>query len=92
MYGHHAVGVVECEVPAHPAAEPEPAPVIYTERRAAGEAEGALVLVHGRGSDEHDLLGLADVLDPARTLHVVTPRAPLALNAIMQNAKNNTLV
>ena len=38
---------------------------------------GLLVLHHGRGADEHDLLGLADVLDPERRLHVVTPRAPL---------------
>ena len=34
---------------------------------------GLLVLHHGRGADEHDLLGLADVLDPQRRLHVVTP-------------------
>nr|WP_246851610.1 phospholipase [Patulibacter sp. SYSU D01012] len=36
-----------------------------------------LVLHHGRGSDENDLIGLADVLDPERRLHVVTPGAPL---------------
>ena len=53
--------------------------LIYRERPAAGEAEGLLVLHHGRGADEHDLLGLADVLDPERRLHVVTPRAPLTL-------------
>ncbi len=49
----------------------------YREREPAGEPEGLLVLHHGRGSDELDLLGLADVLDPARRLHVVSPRAPL---------------
>jgi phospholipase/carboxylesterase len=38
-----------------------------------------LVLHHGRGTDERDLLGLADALDPEGRLHVVTPRAPLAL-------------
>jgi phospholipase/carboxylesterase len=38
-----------------------------------------VVLHHGRGTDERDLLGLADVLDPERRLHVVTPRAPLTL-------------
>jgi phospholipase/carboxylesterase len=38
-----------------------------------------VVLHHGRGADERDLLGLADVLDPERRLHVVTPRAPLTL-------------
>jgi phospholipase/carboxylesterase len=38
-----------------------------------------LVLHHGRGTDERDLLGLADALDPERRLLVVTPRAPLVL-------------
>jgi phospholipase/carboxylesterase len=51
--------------------------LVHAERPAVGDAEGLLVLHHGRGSDEHDLLGLADVLDPERRLHVVTPRAPL---------------
>ncbi len=51
----------------------------YLERPAAGLAAGLLVLHHGRGADEHDLLGLADVLDPQRRLHVVTPRAPLSV-------------
>jgi phospholipase/carboxylesterase len=51
----------------------------YAERPASGEAAGLLVLHHGRGADEHDLLGLADVFDPERRLHVVTPRAPLAI-------------
>jgi phospholipase/carboxylesterase len=51
----------------------------YRERPAAGEAEGLLVLHHGRGADEHDLLALGDALDPDRKLHVVTPRAPLQL-------------
>ena len=37
------------------------------------------MLHHGRGTDERDLLGLADALDPRRRLHVVTPRAPLQL-------------
>jgi phospholipase/carboxylesterase len=49
----------------------------YRERPAEGAAEGLLVLHHGRGSDEHDLLGLGDALDPERRLHLVTPRAPL---------------
>src|SRR3954451_1437644 len=51
----------------------------FRERPAAGEPAGLLVLHHGRGADEHDLLPLADVLDPARRLHAVTPRAPLTL-------------
>lgn len=37
------------------------------------------MLHHGRGTDERDLLGLADLLDPQGRLHVVTPRAPLVL-------------
>jgi phospholipase/carboxylesterase len=37
------------------------------------------VLHHGRGTDERDLFRLADALDPEGRLHVVTPRAPLAL-------------
>jgi phospholipase/carboxylesterase len=49
------------------------------ERPAAGAAEGLLVLNHGRGTDESDLLMLADHLDPAARLRVVTPRAPLTL-------------
>jgi phospholipase/carboxylesterase len=52
--------------------------LLYSERRAAGPATGLLVLHHGRGTDEQDLLGLADALDPDRRLHVVTPRAALA--------------
>jgi len=51
----------------------------YRERPANGEPTGLLILHHGRGADEHDLLGLADVLDPQRRLHVITPRAPLTL-------------
>jgi phospholipase/carboxylesterase len=51
----------------------------YRERPAAADPAGLLILHHGRGADEHDLLGLADVLDPERRLHVVTPRAPLTL-------------
>jgi phospholipase/carboxylesterase len=51
----------------------------YLERPAEGEPDGLLVLHHGRGTDEGDLLRLADALDPDRRLHVVTPRAPLVL-------------
>ena len=49
------------------------------ERPAAGEAGGALVLLHGRGADENDLFPLLDALDPERRLHGYTPRAPLSL-------------
>ena len=54
-------------------------PLVFRERRAEGEPEGLLVLHHGRGADEHDLLPFGDVLDPQRRLHVVTPRAPLQI-------------
>ncbi|MGN6664133.1 MAG: alpha/beta hydrolase [Solirubrobacterales bacterium] len=55
------------------------AELFQLERAAAGDPEGLLVLHHGRGTDERDLIGLADFLDPARRLLVVTPRAPLTL-------------
>lgn len=51
----------------------------FIERPAVGQARGLLVLHHGRGTDERDLIGLGDVLDPQRELHLVTPRAPLVL-------------
>jgi phospholipase/carboxylesterase len=51
--------------------------LLIAERPAAGEPDGLLVLHHGRGADERDLLGLGEVLDPDQRLHVVTPRAPL---------------
>ncbi len=49
------------------------------ERPAAGEPGGLLVLHHGRGTDERDLIGLADALDPDRRLRVVSARGPLQL-------------
>jgi phospholipase/carboxylesterase len=55
------------------------APLTYLERPAEAAPEGLLVLHHGRGTEERDLLGLADALDPGRRLRVVTPRAPLSL-------------
>jgi phospholipase/carboxylesterase len=53
-------------------------PSLFTvERAAAGEPDGLLVLSHGRGTDENDLLGLANALDPERRLRVVSARGPL---------------
>jgi phospholipase/carboxylesterase len=49
----------------------------FQERPTAGDPAGLLVLHHGRGADERDLLGLGEVLDSDRRWHVVTPRAPL---------------
>jgi phospholipase/carboxylesterase len=51
----------------------------YQERPAAGRPQGLLVLHHGRGADQYDLLPLGDVFDPERRLHVVAPQAPLRL-------------
>jgi len=54
-------------------------PLSFRERPAAGDPRGLLILHHGRGADENDLLLLGDALDPQRRLHVVTPRAPLTV-------------
>lgn len=51
----------------------------YERRPAAGDPAGALVLFHGRGTSEHDLLPLLDELDPERRLLGITPRGPLSL-------------
>lgn len=51
----------------------------YVERLAAETPRGLLVLHHGRGADERNLLALADAIDPRRRLHVVAPRGPLTL-------------
>jgi phospholipase/carboxylesterase len=48
-------------------------------RPAAGDPEGALVLFHGRATDEHDLLPLLSALDPKGRFLGVTPRGPLSL-------------
>ena len=53
--------------------------MIVAERPAAGDPAGALVLIHGRGANEQDLLPLLDALDPERRLHGYCPRGPLAL-------------
>jgi phospholipase/carboxylesterase len=53
--------------------------VKFAERSAEGDALGALVLFHGRGADEHDLLPLLDALDPERRLDGYCPRGPLSL-------------
>jgi phospholipase/carboxylesterase len=51
--------------------------LVHRLREPAGEAEGALVLNHGRGADENDLYGLFDELDPERRLLGVATGAPL---------------
>jgi phospholipase/carboxylesterase len=49
------------------------------EERAVSAPHGLLILHHGRGTDERDLLPLADAVDPELRLHVVSVRAPLQL-------------
>lgn len=53
--------------------------LVHRIRPADGQPDGALVLLHGRGADEHDLGPLLDALDPERRLVGVTPRGPLSL-------------
>jgi phospholipase/carboxylesterase len=53
--------------------------LVHRVRPATGDADGALVLLHGRGTDEQDLLPLADALDPERRLVALTPRGPLTI-------------
>jgi len=53
--------------------------LVHRVREAAGAPRGALVLLHGRGTDERDLLPLADALDPERRLVALLPRGPLTL-------------
>jgi phospholipase/carboxylesterase len=52
-------------------------PLQHLLRPAATDPEGALVLFHGRGADEHDLFPLLDMLDPERRLLGATARGPL---------------
>ena len=49
----------------------------YIEGRRPGQGAPLLVLLHGYGSDEEDLMGLASALDPS--FHVVSVRAPIQL-------------
>ena len=53
--------------------------LVSVRRAASGDPAGLLVLFHGRGADERDLLPVAGLLDPGRRLLVVSPRGPLAL-------------
>ena len=51
--------------------------LVHVVRESAGDPAGALVLLHGRGADEHDLHPVLDILDPERRLVGLTPGAPL---------------
>jgi len=48
-------------------------------RAARARPQGAIVLLHGRGTSEYDLAPLVDELDPERRLVGITPRGPLTL-------------
>ncbi|MGH3117694.1 MAG: alpha/beta hydrolase, partial [Gaiellales bacterium] len=50
----------------------------HVRRPAADEPAGALILFHGRGTSEQDLVPLLDMLDPGRRLLGITPRGPLS--------------
>jgi phospholipase/carboxylesterase len=53
--------------------------LLHRSRPSSGDPEGALVLLHGRGTDENDLYPLLDILDPERRLAGFTLRGPLNL-------------
>jgi phospholipase/carboxylesterase len=53
--------------------------LLIRERPADGAPTGLLILHHGRGTEETDLLPIGDALDPERRFHIVSPRAPLTL-------------
>lgn len=53
--------------------------LVHELRPADGEPAGAIVLLHGRGTSERDLLPLLDVFDPDRRLVGACPRGPLEL-------------
>jgi phospholipase/carboxylesterase len=54
-------------------------PLTHRIRESDGPAAGAVVLLHGRGSDEYDLEPLLDAVDSDRRLIGVFPRGPLSL-------------
>jgi phospholipase/carboxylesterase len=56
-----------------------PETLAHLVREPRAEPAGALVLLHGRGADEHDLVPFLDVLDPRHRLLGVTLGGPLAL-------------
>jgi phospholipase/carboxylesterase len=51
--------------------------LVHELRPAREDPEGALFLLHGRGTDQHDLRPLIDELDPERRLLGILPGAPL---------------
>jgi phospholipase/carboxylesterase len=49
----------------------------YELREPVGDPDGALVLMHGRGVDERDLLPLLNLIDPERRLLGICPGGPI---------------
>ena len=56
--------------------------LVYELRAPEGDPAGAIVLLHGRGTSEQDLLPLLDVFDPHERLVGAFPRGPLQLPPI----------
>jgi phospholipase/carboxylesterase len=56
--------------------------LVYELRAPEGEPAGAIVLLHGRGTSEQDLIPVLDVLDPRERLVGAFPRGPLQLPPI----------
>jgi phospholipase/carboxylesterase len=51
--------------------------LVAERREAASDPEGALILLHGRATDEHDLYPLLDIFDPEKRLFAISPGAPI---------------
>jgi phospholipase/carboxylesterase len=56
-----------------------PSSLTYGLRKPRASPQGILVLMHGRGADEHDLAPLLQALDPDRNLLGLLPRGLLTL-------------
>ena len=56
--------------------------LVYELRAPEGAPAGAIVLLHGRGTSERDLVPLLDVFDPRERLVGAFPRGPLQLPPI----------
>lgn len=54
-------------------------PLTHLVREPRGEGEGTVVLLHGRATDENDLFGLFDILDPDQRLRGIVVGGPLRL-------------
>ncbi len=56
--------------------------LVFRTRPPRDRPQGALVLFHGRGADEHDLYPLLDMLDPKQNLLGACPRGPLTFSGM----------